>query len=486
MNQHTENFAKFGTHFQTKVLQCLLVDVKFFDRIFEILELNFFDSKPHHWLYGRIQKYYEEYKLPPTVDNMEVLVNSENDELMRHQLIEIIRTIKKSVNTDTAFIKDEAIKFCRHMKMKKALYQSIDFWEKAKYDDIYKVLQEAIRAGEESNMGHDYFSAHALEHRIALMKRSPVATGLVHLDEILNGGLSKGELGVVIAPTGLGKSWLLALFGSTAVQKNLKIVHYTFELYDHQVGLRYDTIFTGIPSDKIPGMIDYVKNKLKLLKKDDNLIIKHWPTKRCTINMLRSHLDRLHQQGFIPDLLVIDYADLMKSSQKYEQKRFEQESVYEELRGLAGELSTPIWTASQSNRSSLDSEVVSLASISESFAKAGVADIIITLSRTIEDKLRNTGRLFIAKNRVGKDGIVVPITMNLSNYNIETMKPYESVEELRTELAKLQSLSDIPDSNGGKLVDHNRKKYSEFKELQKKKENTNEIIIGNSKPEGNS
>jgi replicative DNA helicase len=310
------------------------------------------------------------------------------------------------------------------------------------------------------------------------------------LDDVLNGGLSKGELGVVVAPTGLGKSWLLALFGKTSVEKNLKVVHYTFELYEHQVGLRYDTIFTGIPSDRIPGMIEYVRKKLKALKVTDNLIIKHYPTKKCTINMLRTHLDKLRQQGFVPDVLVIDYADLMKPTQKYDQKRFEQEGIYEELRGLAGELTIPIWTASQSNRGSLDSEVVSLAAIAESFAKAAVSDVIITLSRTIEDKLKNTGRIFVAKNRAGRDGIVIPITMDLSNYKIETMKPYESVEELRSELAKLSALTDqvVTGKNKESLIDHNKKKYSEFKEQQKQKENNGKAqnVGGCSKPEGNS
>ena len=485
--QRAENFSKFGTHFQTKVLQSLLLDAKFFDRIFDILELNYFDSKPHYWLYETVQKYYDEYKLPPTLDNLEVFVLGEKDDLMKHQLSEIVRTIRKSATTDIAFIKDEAIKFCRYMKMKKALYQSIDFWEKEKYEDIWKVMKDALRAGEESNIGHEYFSDHALEQRISLMKRSPVATGLKHLDEVLNGGLSKGELGVIVAPTGLGKSWLLALCGKTAVENSLKVIHYTLELYEHQVGLRYDTIFTGYPADKIPFHIADVKKKLASLKVHDNLIIKHYPTKRFTIAMLRNHLDKLHQSGYTPDMVIVDYADLMKPSQKYDQKRFEQEGTYEELRGLAGELNIPIWTASQSNRGSLDSEVVSLAAIAESFAKAAVSDIIITLSRTVEDKLKNIGRLFIAKNRAGRDGVIIPITMNLSNYKIETQKPYESVEELRTELGKLRDVdSSTPD--GTALMNHNQKKYSEFKEFQKKKENGHghENPSGRPEPQGSS
>jgi replicative DNA helicase len=348
------------------------------------------------------------------------------------------------------------------MKMKKALYQSIDLWEKSKYNDIYKVMGEAIKAGEESNIGHDYFDEKALEYRIALMKRTPIPTGLVHFDQILNGGLSRGELGVIVAPTGLGKSWLLAFIGSNAIINKFKIIHYTLELYDYQVGLRYDTIFTGIPQDQIPGMVDVVKKKLKKMDTNSSLQIKHYPTKKAGINTVRLHLDKLMQQGFIPDVIIIDYADLMRPSQKYDQKRFELEGIYEELRGLAGELNVPLWTASQSNRGSVDSEVISIAAISESFAKAAVADVIATFSRTPNDKVNNTGRLYVAKNRAGRDGIVIPIKMDLSSFKIETEKPYESYEELKSALAE------SGDTEEFKI--HNKEVYEEFKKKKKEDE----------------
>jgi len=457
-----QDFSLFGSHFQTKVIQSLLIDTKFFERIFDILELSFFDSKPHETIYKKIQEYFEKYKTPPTLDNLEVSLSQfECDEIMKMQIHEIIKTIKKSAVNDTKFIKDEAIKFCRNQKMKTALYTSIDCWEKGKYDDIYKIVGEALKAGEESNIGHNYWEDFALENRINLMKRMPIPTGLVHLDELLNGGLSKGELGVVISGPGFGKSWILCTIAKNAVQQKLKVIHYTLELYEHQVGLRYDTMFTGIAQEDIPNMSDVVKMKLKKLNIKDNLMIKFYPTKKATINHLKLHINKMHQIGFVPDELIIDYADLLKPAQKYDQKRFELEGIYEDLRGLAGELKIPIWTASQVNRSGANNDIISLESISESFAKAAVSDVIITLSRKMEDRMKNTGRLFIAKNRAGKDGIVIPIIMNLKNYKIETQKPFENMDELNAAISSLNSVS--IDTNN-----HNKKKYEEFK---KSKEN---------------
>jgi replicative DNA helicase len=457
-NQNKENFSRFGSHFQTKVLQSLLIDSKFFERIFDILELAFFDSKPHETIYKEIQTYFEKYKIPPTIENLEVsLTQLECDEVLKMQIHEIIKTIKKAAVNDTKFIKDEAIKFCRNQKMKTALYTSIDCWEKGKYDEIYKIVGDALKAGEESNIGHNYWEDFSLESRINLMKRMPVSTGLVHLDEILNGGLSKGELGVVISGPGFGKSWILCTMAKHAVQQKLKVIHYTLELYEHQVGLRYDTMFTGVPQEDIPNMSDVVKMKLKKLGIKDNLMIKFYPTKKATVNHLKLHLDKMHQTGFIPDELIIDYADLLKPAQKYDQKRFELEGIYEDLRGLAGELKIPIWTASQVNRSGANNDIISLESISESFAKAAVSDVIITLSRKMEDRIKNTGRLFVAKNRAGRDGIVIPIIMNLKNFKIETQKPFESMEELNAAISSLNSIATTETQN------HNKKKYEEFK-----------------------
>ena len=206
-------FAQFGNNFQTKLIQSLILDSKFFERIYDILELDFFDSKPHNYIYEKIQNYFAEYKFPPTIDNLEIIILSEKDEILRGQLYEIIRTIKKSSVSDTNFIKDESIKFCRNQKMRTALYKSIDLWETGKYDDIYKLVGDALKAGEETNIGHDYWQEAALEHRILLMKRMPVSTGLKHLDIVLNGGLSRGELASICGSTGLGK----------CVDKNTKI-----------------------------------------------------------------------------------------------------------------------------------------------------------------------------------------------------------------------------------------------------------------------
>jgi hypothetical protein len=120
-------------------------------------------------------------------------------------------------------------------------------------------------------------------------------------------------------------------------------------------------------------------------------------------------------------MVIVDYGDLLRPVSALREKRNELESIYEELRAIAQVFECPVWTASQTNRSGLNAEVITMESISEAFNKCFVADFIFTISRTIEDKSNNEGRIFIAKNRNGADGLVYPIFMDTSNVKIDVL-----------------------------------------------------------------
>ncbi len=146
-----------------------------------------------------------------------------------------------------------------------------------------------------------------------------------------------------------------------------------------------------------------------------NLLIKEYPTKTASVSTLRSHLEKIKKSEQEIDMIIVDYADLLKGTSRHKEKRHDLESIYEGLRALAQEFKCPVWTASQTNRSGLNAEVVTMESISEAFNKCFVADFICSISRTIKDKNANTGRIFIAKNRNGPDGLVFPMFMDTSN-----------------------------------------------------------------------
>lgn len=237
----------------------------------------------------------------------------------------------------------------------------------------------------------------------------------------MQGGLGAGELGVVVAPAGIGKSWVLSAMGAYAISKGLNVVHYTLELNEAYVGLRYDSIFSGVESQNLKYHKEEVMEKLYNL--EGNLTIKYYPTKACTVNTLSAHLKKVTTFGTKVDMVLVDYADIMKDTNKHTEMRHALGSIYEDLRGLAGEMQIPIWTASQANRSALDEDVIEASKVAESYAKVMTADFVMSLSRKIEDKIGNTGRFHVIKNRFGPDGLTYPAKINT---NIGKIEIYES------------------------------------------------------------
>ena len=234
---------------------------------------------------------------------------------------------------------------------------------------------------------------------------------------------------MVIAPTGAGKSMVLVHLGTQALKEGKTVVHYTLELSDTVVGSRYDSCMTGIPLN------DLMHNKEEIFDQisdvEGSLIVKEYPTKSATTQSIKNHLEKLKKRGIHPDMVIVDYADLLRPVKSRSEKRHELESLYEELRGIAQSMECPIWTASQTNRSGLNAEVITMEAISEAFNKCFVADFIFTVSRTIEDKKANMGRIFLAKNRNGPDGLVLPIFMDTANVCIKILEDQDELEEQR-------------------------------------------------------
>lgn len=418
-------FSSFGNIFQNKIIQSLIIDQQFFEKIFDILLLEYFDQKPQAYIYKLILDYYEKYKILPSIQNLDILIRSINDEILKEECFLVLNQIRKDPVSDLTYVKDKVLEFCKNQKMKKALLLSVDYLQQGKFDEIYKIIKDALNAGESSELGHNYFEH--FDKRMTLMNRSSVSTGWPVLDKILNGGWGKGELAVFLGGTSIGKSWCLVYAGKGALDKGKTVMHYSFELYEHTIGGRYDAVISKFPINQIK--LNEAEVKRRMLEyasgTKGKLLIKNYPAKTANVNTIRNHLNKLAHYNIIPDLIVVDYADLMNSRKHYEQKRYELESIYEDLRAMACELQIPIITGSQSNRGSIDDEVVTLSSIGESYAKAQVADIIISISRRYEDKLQNKGKMFVAKNRAGQDGIVLPIIMNTSIAQIEVMEPQD-------------------------------------------------------------
>jgi len=414
--------AKFKNdkHYEERIVQALIVDESFAEQMMEVLEYDYFNLEHLKFLTEMIFEYHKKHDSFPSFNLLVTFSKDIEDQSLKQKVVAYLLKIKKDpLNGDLPHIKEHSLSFCKKRSLAIALEDCLDYINEEQYEQVVGRIQKAVLAGEERSLGHMF--ADDFEERMTKVDRKTIPTPWQEVNSIMRGGIGGGELAVLCAPTGVGKSHGLVDIGQHAASLGYNVAHYTFELGEHAIGNRYDARLSGIAPERL------VDNKEDIKKLIDNMagsvVIKWFPTKSVTTLALKNHVNKLVLKGMKPDLLVIDYGDLMRSSRRYDQKRLEEESIYEELRALAGELNVPIWTATQTNREGLDAPIVTLKHISECFGKAMIADVFITLARRKEQNADNIGNMHIAKSRLGPDGITFPMLINTSISKIQLLDP---------------------------------------------------------------
>ena len=414
----TDRLSEFGYTFQIKIITSLLKNKDFLQQIADILNPEYFENEANKTIVEIIKKQFFKYKVQPTAEVLKSEIVEIEDVVLKETVISNLKEAYKHLDSqDLEYIQEKTIDFCKNQEIKTAILSSVELLKNGNYDMIKTLVDKAMTSGGDRNIGHEYVDM--VEQRYTMAVRDVKKTGWDEIDNLMDGGLGGGELGVVVAPAGIGKSFLLVNLGVAAIKAGLNVLHYTLELNEAYVGLRYDSVMTGIANQELKYNVDAVKETVE--KIPGNLIIKYYPTKGATINTIKSHVEKYKILGKKPDIVILDYADLLRGSNATRGKdlRHELGNIYEELRGLAGELEVPVWTASQANRSALDEDVIQANKIAESYSKIMTADFVMSLSRKIEDKVAGTGRIHIIKNRFGPDGITFPSKINTNNGNFD-------------------------------------------------------------------
>jgi replicative DNA helicase len=417
MSENVDNLSKYGQSYQTKVVANLVVDRPFLEQVSDILETKYFESDTNKWIVDLTKKYFHKYKNTPTTDYFKTEVQKISDNTLQQNVLGQLKAVYQNTqHTDKEWVKSEFVTFCKNQNFKNVILNSVELLKSGQFDKIEKMVRDAVKVGQTADLGLDY--KEDIEVRFEEVNRRTVATNWDVIDELMDGGLGPGELGVIVAPSGIGKTWVLSALGAAAVKAGKNVLHYTLELTQNYVGQRYDTIFTSIPSSDLKENKDEIKEKVSRLR--GGLMIKYYPPKGITANTIAAHIDMVRQTKFQPDLIIIDYADLLVStSSKNNSDYAEQGGIYIDLRAMSGEYQIPIWTASQTNRSAIDSEVIQADKIADSYAKVMNADFIISVSRKDADKLNNTARFHVMKNRFGQDGLTFPAKMDTNKGMIE-------------------------------------------------------------------
>jgi replicative DNA helicase len=359
--------------------------------------------------------YYAKYHTTPSLDYLSAEVKKIPNEVLKVSIIEQLKEAYKVINDDQEYVESEFSNFCRNQQLKTAIFKSIELLEKGDYENIRGLIDRASKAGQDKNLGHEYIKD--IESRYRNEDRGCVPTGWPVIDGLLGGGLGKGDLGLVFGNPGGGKSWMLIALGAQAIKLGYNVLHYTLELSEAYVGRRYDACLTGHSFDSLDKNRVEVEEAINLVK--GQLIVKEYSPGKASMSTIEGHIQKCKDLGFAPDLVIIDYVDLLRSGRKNADRKEEIDDVYTATKGLARELLLPVWTVSQVNRMGAKDDIIEADKAAGSYGKIMVADFSISLSRKKEDKMKGTGRIHIMKNRYGMDGMTYAATMDTNVGRIE-------------------------------------------------------------------
>lgn len=443
MNIHKGKRAKrkadqfdFGISFQSKLVRVLFDDSDFTCTTGIHLNPGAFEKKMHQWFAKKIVGYAKKHGHGISKDALEIELKRDIklgklQKEHRDAAEALIDRLDKPVK-ERSYIKEEMFKFIKHQAIRTAIINCAGpggHLERFDYEAIDEELAKALEVQESLNGGLGTFYVRDVKERTTKRKKyvkDGIATG-TKLDDFLKpGGVARKNLACVVAPSGKGKSHNLVHIGRSAIiESNAKVLHITLEMSEEAILDRYDAAFSDIPVQRLEEKPVSVKRIIKKLGKQygEFLVVKEFPDATLTVPALRAYIRQLERAAFYPDVVIVDYADCMVPTFRAREKDSYEEmgQIYSELRKLAFETNTVVWTASQTNRNALNKEFFDWNDIADSAQKVMKSDLVVCFQQTREEKKRKEARWGVAKNRLGPDKFDLKLRVDWSRSHIRSV-----------------------------------------------------------------
>jgi replicative DNA helicase len=423
---------------QRGTLYLLKHNLEFFSQIVSIIKPEFFDFPAYQRIFEAVRDFYEKYKNLPSdaalVDFIKFTTPEDvkDDNNYTEDLL-AINTIDREIFNNKEFIMDVVEEFAQKSAMKDAIKKSIVLLKEDKIGDIEKLVRDALLVNRTVEVGQEYFKE--VGDRVHRMYESKTTnrfkTVFDSMNSNLEGGLCAKELAMVVAPPGVGKSLYLVNQGARSLLEGRNVLYISCEMSEDKIGNRFDSVLTLLKNSKLkePGTQLKLHERLGIVqsKTQGRLIIKEFPTGTANVNTIRSLLVQLNlHKDFKPDLIIVDYLELLRPNRVIEAEYMAQQRIAEELRGLASEQKCLIWTASQTNRQGKKVNLITDAELGDSYGKIRPADWAISLNQTQEEYDKGQMRVYVMKARDSKQHYAIPISIDYSTLRMGETSSDES------------------------------------------------------------
>jgi nucleoside-triphosphatase THEP1 len=440
-----DNFVYLGGDFQIRLVAQLIVDTKFAESIIEIMDPNYFGDANLKMIVLTIKDAYQEHGVIPDMGSLEFrMLHSVTSDFEKKYTLAQLKLIKEANLNDGLTVQEKAMLFCKQQELKKSINEIktiIDKGDFTRYNECEEILKKALEHGEQKDNGMD-----VLDNIDAVLIddfRKPIATGIRGLDEIMDGGLSKGELAIILAPFGVGKTTMITKIANTGKNLGLNVLQIFFEDNPKVIQRKHLACWSGYELNDLSIHKEELK-ELAYRKKNEKgiLKLKKFPSDGTTIPIIRQYIRKLIAQGFKPDLLLIDYIDCIQPSKNFDDVYAGEGNVMRQFETLLAEFDIAGWTAVQGNRSSIGSTVVQADQMGGSIKKGQIGHFVVSIAKTLDQKADKTATMAILKSRFGVDGIIFE-NIRFDNASIQIDMTDDMVGKNQSDFKKDKEIDDV-------------------------------------------
>lgn len=412
----------------------LVYNSTYFVQVWPHLKRDYFEGNAKQ-LYDLMENHVKQYNTIPSIAAINIALDKKSlSDAAYSGTKELIDSLSNAPE-DLEWLTKETENYCKDKAMYRALSRSIEIQSNAqkpaeerdkKIPDvgaIPEIMQEALSVCFDSSVGHDYFEDYEKRWLLYQSKAMKIPFSIPILNAITKGGAERGTLNILLAGVNVGKSLGLCSLASDYIQQGKNVLYISMEMAEHVCSKRIDANLIDVSLDDLDnGAITYVdyKNRMERLKKGKvgKLIVKQYPTSGAHVGHFRALIKELKlKKGFVPDVIIIDYLGICLSSRiKGAENTYSLvKAIAEELRGLAVETNTVMWSGAQTTRGAWDSSDVSMADTAESAGLPATADFMLAVIET--DELVQQGlQLFKQiKSRYGDKNV-------FNHFNLEVRK----------------------------------------------------------------
>ena len=420
------NLGYLGLEFQYRLISSFFVEQGFFGDLNNIIDQNMFTDSHLRGIVATIKDYYNKYGSMISYEMLIIKINEKTpSEDERQYYMEIIDKLKHTTTEGHEEIEEMAERFFKQqnlIKVANKIKEIAGDGNIAKYDECQRILEEAMSIGRKNhNESHPFDT---IEDDLSKLSVTTIPTGISRLDEILEGGLDKGKVGLIICPMGAGKTTLTTCISANAAttrtEKNnyegYKVLQIVFEDIPRDMHRKYIAKLSQVEAKDL-GKDETTTEKVKqlLLSHPDrdliqnNIVIKKLNTGEVKASDIKDIIKKKINEGFKPDLVIIDYFECIESeygSSKADVTEKEGRTM-RKLETMAGELDIAIWVPTQGNRDSINTDLVTNEKVGGSIRKNQIAQVVLSITRSLDDIKNKRATIAVLKNRSGGAGDVL-------------------------------------------------------------------------------